>query len=58
VKVLEIVLAGTANFDNLRRHSGHKRRTFQLSTTVLFLQLNCAIESTVECLRPRDCVCV
>jgi hypothetical protein len=28
VKVLEIVLAGTANFDDLCRHSDHKRRTF------------------------------
>jgi hypothetical protein len=28
VKVLEIVLAGTANFDNLRRHSDEECRTY------------------------------
>src|SRR5437763_1679713 len=28
VKVLEIVLAGTANFDNLRRHSDGECRTY------------------------------
>src|SRR4030095_9539659 len=40
VKVLEIVLAGTANFDNLRRHSDQKRRTYQSSITIVFLQRN------------------
>ena|SRR5438552_264142 len=28
VKILEIVLASTADVDNFRRHSDHKRRTF------------------------------
>src|SRR4030095_8124310 len=41
VKVFEIVLAGTANFDKLRRHSDQKRRTYQSSTAVSFLPPNC-----------------
>jgi hypothetical protein len=39
------VLAGTANFDNLRRHSDEECRTHQSSTAVPFLQRNCVIES-------------
>jgi hypothetical protein len=38
MKVLEIVLAGTTNFDNLRRHSDEECRTYQSSTAVPFLQ--------------------
>src|SRR5205814_4980306 len=41
IEVLEVVLSSTANLDNFRRHFDQKRRTFQLTTTVLFLQLNC-----------------
>jgi hypothetical protein len=40
MEVLEIVLAGTANFDNLRRHSDEECRTYQSSTAVPFLQRN------------------
>jgi hypothetical protein len=42
VKVLEIVLAGTANLDCLCRHSGERCRTYQSSTTLPFLQRLCA----------------
>ena len=49
VKVLEIVLAGTADFDNFHRHSDEECRTYQSSTPVPFLQRNCVIESTIEC---------
>src|SRR2546422_6773801 len=41
MEVLEIVLAGSANFDNLRRHSDEECRTYQSSTAVPFLQRNC-----------------
>src|SRR5262245_18539586 len=47
MEVLEIVLSGTANPDEFRRHSGQKCRTYQSSTPVLFLQKNCVPE---ECL--------
>jgi hypothetical protein len=30
------VLAGTSNFDNLRRHSDEECRTYQLSTAIPF----------------------
>jgi hypothetical protein len=40
MEVLEIVLAGTANFDDLRRHSDEECRTYQSSTAVPFLQRN------------------
>src|SRR5216117_3302919 len=40
IEVLQIVLTGTADFDNLRRHSDEKRRTYQSSTAVPFLQRN------------------
>src|SRR6266480_6097025 len=52
VEVLEIVLAGTANFDNLRRHSDEECRTYQSSTAVPFLQRNCVIESTAGVAAP------
>ena len=45
VEVLQIVLAGTANFDNLRRHSDEECRTYQSSTAVPFLQRNCVPEA-------------
>ena len=54
MEVLEIVLARAANFDNFRRHSDRKRRTYQSSTNVLFLQGNCVVESPRECLGRRD----
>jgi hypothetical protein len=54
VEVLEIVLAGTTNFDNLRRHSDEECRTYQSSTAVPFLQRNCVTESTKECLPRRN----
>jgi hypothetical protein len=38
MEVLEIVLAGTTNFDDLRRHSDEECRTYQSSTAPLFLQ--------------------
>ena len=44
----EIVLAGTANFDNLRRHSDEECRTYQSSTAVPFLQRNC-VPKTHSC---------
>jgi glycosyltransferase involved in cell wall biosynthesis len=56
VKVLEIVLAGTANFDNFRRHSDQKRRTYQSSTTIVFLQRNRVIEIATEYLARRNSV--
>jgi hypothetical protein len=40
MEVLEIVLPGTANFDDLRRHSNEECRTYQSSTAILFLQRN------------------
>src|SRR2546422_10918357 len=43
MEVLEIVLAGSANFDNLRRHSDEECRTYQSSTAVPFLQRNCVV---------------
>src|SRR4029077_2354873 len=41
VQILQIMLAGTANFDNLRRHSDEECPTYQSSTAVPFLQRNC-----------------
>jgi hypothetical protein len=45
VEVLEIVLAGTANLDGLRRHSAERCRTYQSSTTAPFLQRDSGRES-------------
>ena len=41
VTVLEIVLASTTDFDNLRRHSDEECRTYQSTTAARFLQQNC-----------------
>jgi glycosyltransferase involved in cell wall biosynthesis len=57
VEILEIVLASTANFDNLRRHSNEGCRTYQSSTALPFLQRNCPIDGT-ECLAERNSVSV
>ena len=54
MEVLEIVLAGTANLDNLRRHSDEGCRTYQSSTAVPFLQRYCVIESATECLGDQN----
>ena len=52
------MLARTTDLDNLRRHSDEEFRTYQSSTVVLFLQRNCVIESTTECLPGRNSACI
>jgi hypothetical protein len=43
-QVLQIVLAGTGNFDNLRRRSDEGCQTNQSSRAVPFLQRNCFVD--------------
>ena len=38
MEILQIVLAGTTDADNLRRHFAEKSRTYQSSTATRFLQ--------------------
>jgi hypothetical protein len=56
MEVLEIVLAGTANFDNLRRHSDEESRTYQSSTAVPFLQRNWGSEDETSPLIDKGCL--
>jgi len=56
MKVLQIVLAGTTNFDNLRRHSDEECQTYQSSTAIPFLQRNCPAKHGTK-LFDLDAVC-
>jgi glycosyltransferase involved in cell wall biosynthesis len=62
MKVLEIVLAGTTNLDNLRRHSDEECRTYQSSTAIPFLQRNSAglakmkVSIVIPCYNERDTI--
>ena len=47
MEILQIVLAGTTNADNLRRHPDDKCRTFKSSTRPCFLQSKIDFMSTV-----------